>query len=141
MAAFQWKTISIFIILSINSHLTISIYPPSPSPSPSPLSSDAINYLADSPSIPPSSDFDIVLEPSSSDSDSPGPAPSSDSEDQVVASADKNKEGSSGGHKAGTVIGVMFGAFVVSFAGWIYKKRQDNIRRTNYGHINMTTII
>ncbi|CAO2812961.1 unnamed protein product [Amaranthus hypochondriacus] len=140
MAAFQWKTISIFIILSINSHLTISIYPPSPSP----LSSDSINYLADSPSISPSSDFDIVLEPSSSsssDSDSPGPAPSSDSEDQVVASADKNKEGSSGGHKAGTVIGVMFGASVVCFAGWIYKKRQDNIRRTNYGHINMTTII
>lgn len=42
--------------------------------------------------------------------------------------------GMKGGKKAGIVFGVAAAACVVGFGGVVYKKRQQNIRRAQYGY-------
>lgn len=40
----------------------------------------------------------------------------------------------SAGKKAGIALGVIVGVGVVGIAGFVYKKRQDNMRRSQYGY-------
>jgi len=49
--------------------------------------------------------------------------------------------GMSGGQKAGIVLGVLIGACVVGFAGFVYKKRQQNVRRSQYGYAASSGLI
>lgn len=84
--------------------------------------------------------------PSSSNSSSPGaspaPVPSPDGESDVnhesadsVSKDEKDSPGGmSGGQKAGVAFGVIAGACIVIFGGVLYKKRQDNVRRSQYGY-------
>lgn len=49
-------------------------------------------------------------------------------------SGDSPSGGLKGGQKAGIALGVIIGVGVVGLAAFVYKKRQDNIRRTQYGY-------
>ncbi|OAY51628.1 classical arabinogalactan protein 10 [Manihot esculenta] len=116
----------------------------SPSPhmdlSPSPTDSPMV-----SPPAPPPSD---LLGPGASPTPAhspeksgvPAPAPVEPSDinhtGNVEASGDQSKgsSGMSGGKKAGIAIGVILGAGVVVVGGLLYKKRQQNIRRSQYGY-------
>lgn len=42
--------------------------------------------------------------------------------------------GMNGGKKAGIAVGVIAAACLVGLGGLVYKKRQDNIRRSQYGY-------
>ncbi|KAJ6403290.1 hypothetical protein OIU84_015240 [Salix udensis] len=76
-----------------------------------------------------------------SDEDVPAPAPTEASDINVDGGSGgeeeeggEESEGMSGGKKAGIAVGVIMAACLVGFGGLVYKKRQDNIRRTAYGH-------
>ncbi|PPD69396.1 hypothetical protein GOBAR_DD33723 [Gossypium barbadense] len=80
------------------------------------------------------------------------PAPASSPSDPVQASSPspysnighnnvnpdvKNASGGGGmsaGKKAGIVVGVLIAACLVVVGGLVYKKRRDNIRRSQYGY-------
>jgi hypothetical protein len=47
---------------------------------------------------------------------------------------EEESEGMSGGKKAGIAAAVIGAACLVGFGGLVYKKRQDNIRRSAYGY-------
>ncbi|KAE8711495.1 Disulfide isomerase L-2 isoform 1 [Hibiscus syriacus] len=129
----------------------------SPSPSPSPLlGSDLSPHLAPTPDSPPaiSPAFDSSPPaPSPSDLEQGvsalpprSPAPSPDEASDINHSninADVGEEntgggggggGMSGGKKAGIVVAVVVAACLVGVGGLVYKKRQDNIRRSQYGY-------
>ncbi|KAG8387684.1 hypothetical protein BUALT_Bualt02G0046900 [Buddleja alternifolia] len=115
----------------------------SPSPSPSPA-------LALSPPAPPPSDLAPTSSspaPSPGDDDadsqnSPSPAPAEVGDinraDQSnagdVEAKDESSGGMSGGKKAGIAIGVIGAACVAGVGVLVYKKRQQNIQRSQYGH-------
>ncbi|GFP93764.1 hypothetical protein PHJA_001520800, partial [Phtheirospermum japonicum] len=73
---------------------------------------------------------------------SPSPAPSvpgdvSHENEPNAADLGTNEESSSGmngGHKAAVAIGVIAGACVVGAGALVYKKRQQNIWRSQYGN-------
>ncbi|KAJ6408764.1 hypothetical protein OIU84_008458 [Salix udensis] len=98
--------------------------PPAPSPSDSPLVS---------PPAPPPSD----LVPSGS---APASALTEGSElnhsnNVDAGSGDEGEsKGMGGGKKAGIVVGVIVAACMVGLGGMVYKKRQNNIRRSDYGY-------
>ncbi|XP_022970449.1 proline-rich receptor-like protein kinase PERK10 isoform X2 [Cucurbita maxima] len=97
--------------------------PPAPSPRNAPVSS---------PPAPPPSD----LPPSSSPS--PSPSEASDISRNNVSKNDESdeesKNGMSGAQKFGIAIGVIAAVALIGFGGLVYKKRQDNIRRSRYGY-------
>ncbi|XP_022964902.1 proline-rich receptor-like protein kinase PERK10 [Cucurbita moschata] len=97
--------------------------PPAPSPRNAPVSS---------PPAPPPSD----LPPSSSPS--PPPSEASDISRNNVSKNDESdeesKNGMSGAQKFGIAIGVIAAVALIGFGGLVYKKRQDNIRRSRYGY-------
>ncbi|XP_062170908.1 proline-rich receptor-like protein kinase PERK2 [Alnus glutinosa] len=78
--------------------------------------------------------------PSPSTSTHPGPAPSAVSDlghvsaDGGVHEGNGSSEGMSGAKKGGIAIGVILAAGLVVVGGFVYKKRRDNIRRTQYGY-------
>ncbi|CAI0453045.1 unnamed protein product [Linum tenue] len=114
----------------------------SPSPSPSPVS----NSPHISPPAPPPSDLHTPASapapsPTPGDENSPAPAP--------VEAVDGNKSGNamatedgeigdssgmSGGKKAGIAVGLVAAVCVVGFGGMVYRKRQQNLRRAQYGY-------
>ncbi|VYS59408.1 unnamed protein product [Arabidopsis thaliana] len=107
--------------------------PPEPetehSPSPSPANSPSV-----SPPLPNDSQS-----PSSSASPSPSPEASDVNHSDITGiEGEKLPSGSGGGMSGGKKVGVAFGAFaavcVVGVAGFVYKKRQENIRRSRYGY-------
>lgn len=58
-------------------------------------------------------------------------------EDQTNASDLETKDdsgGMSGGKKAGIGIGVVAAACIVGVGALVYKKRQQNVRRSQYGY-------
>ncbi|KAF1001969.1 hypothetical protein AG4045_027095, partial [Apium graveolens] len=87
--------------------------------------------------------------PSPSNSTSPAPSPVSDGgvnhENQSTFDPDDEKtlssSGMSGGQKAGVALGVIAGACVVIVGGVLYKKRQNNIRRSQFGYTSRVEMI
>ncbi|EXB74653.1 hypothetical protein L484_007659 [Morus notabilis] len=79
--------------------------------------------------------------PSPSTEKSPVPSPSPDASDINHSDMDVDGEvpegssgGMSGGKKAGIAVGVLAAACLVGLGGFVYKRRQDNIRRSQYGY-------
>ncbi|XP_059295625.1 uncharacterized protein LOC132048963 [Lycium ferocissimum] len=75
----------------------------------------------------------------SKDSPSPAPAPNSEvASDISHESAEDSKESSSGGmtsgKKAGIAVGVIAAVCFVGLGALVYKKRQQNIQRTQFGY-------
>ncbi|KDP44058.1 hypothetical protein JCGZ_05525 [Jatropha curcas] len=129
-----------------------SLSPPSPSPESGSPSLPPTDSPISSPPAPPPSDLlspgsspapALSLEnstvPSPSPAPAPAPAPAEVSDinhsDNVEAGGEEEKgsSGMSGGKKAGIAVGVIVAAGVVGLGGLVYKKRQDNIRRSRYG--------
>ncbi|PIN17499.1 hypothetical protein CDL12_09845 [Handroanthus impetiginosus] len=120
--------------------------PSSPSPSPtipnSPPAPPPSDLAPNSPSPAPSSGEDDTDYSENKRSPSPSPAPAVvgdiNHEDQSNAgnleTKDDSSGGMSGGQKAGVTVGVIAAACVVGFGALVYKKRQENIRRAQYGH-------
>ncbi|CAH8267500.1 unnamed protein product [Arabidopsis lyrata] len=99
------------------------------SPSPSPVNSPSI-----SPPLPNDSQS-----PSSSASPSPSPEASDLNHSDIKGiEGEKSSSGGGGEMSGGKKVGVAFGAIaavcVVGVAGFVYKKRQENIRRSRYGY-------
>ncbi|KAL4283688.1 hypothetical protein GQ457_16G011350 [Hibiscus cannabinus] len=147
-----FRTVVLFFVVE----LTFAAYSPAPAPS---LGADASPSLAptsvtgspySAPSISPvmaasppapmaPSPSDLALGNSPASSPAPSPYDASD-----IAHGNINAEGSeekggdeggmSGGKKAGVVISVVAAACLVGLGGLVYKKRQDNIRRAQYGY-------
>ncbi|XVE79749.1 hypothetical protein DITRI_Ditri14bG0081600 [Diplodiscus trichospermus] len=115
--------------------------PPQLAPTPyagSPDSSPSISPVA---AASPPAPFPSDLEQGKSPSSSPAPSPTGESDvNHSNINADKseemtgNKGGMSGGRKAGIVVAVVVAACLVGFGGLVYKKRRDNIRRSQYGY-------
>ncbi|XP_065865070.1 vegetative cell wall protein gp1-like [Euphorbia lathyris] len=114
-----------------------AIASPSLPPSDSPISSPPAPPPSDLDSTPPSSPS-----PDNSEVPSPSPSPSELMSDinhsnNVEAGDVEEENGSSGmngGKKAGVAVGVISAAVVVGVGALVYKKRQDNIRRSQYGY-------
>ncbi|XP_008463942.3 pollen-specific leucine-rich repeat extensin-like protein 1 [Cucumis melo] len=117
--------------------------PPLPSPTPfpnAPASSPAESPLHSPPAPPPS---DLPPTPSPAPVLSPAPTPShslaADSDSGNITSggggedSEVSKGGMNGGKKAGIAVGVIAALCFVGIGGFVYKKRQDNIRRSQYG--------
>ncbi|CAL9247601.1 unnamed protein product [Arabidopsis halleri] len=111
--------------------------PPEPetkhSPSPSPVNSPSSSPV-NSPPLPNESQS-----PSSSASPSPSPEASDLNHSDIKGiEGEKSSSGGGGGMSGGKKVGVAFGAIaavcVVGVAGFVYKKRQENIRRSRYGY-------
>ncbi|XWS53265.1 hypothetical protein CRYUN_Cryun11dG0142600 [Craigia yunnanensis] len=149
MAKLGFLAIALFLVLE----LAFAVDSPAPAPS---LGADSPPQLAPTPytgspdSAPSISPVTSVSPPAPSPSDlehgkSPAssPAPSPDDASDINHSnvnADGSEEmiggegGMNGGKKAGIVVGVVVAACLVGFGGLLYKKRQDNIRRSQYGY-------
>ncbi|XP_052185035.1 vegetative cell wall protein gp1-like [Diospyros lotus] len=150
--------IVLLAILSVE--LAVSADPPQTAPSPAPeIGGDSLSPPPEagspaspspsqgfsSPPAPPPSDLapgssGTPLPASSPSKDSPSPAPSAPSDVNVekgdVTAESKGNESSSGmkgGQKAGIVVGLIAGACLVGFGVVVYKKRQQNIRRAQFG--------
>ena len=96
--------------------------PPSPTPAPS-------NHSPPAPS------------PGTNPSPSPAPAPADDAHDGVnhagmggVDEKSSSSGGMSSGKKAGIALGVIIGAGVVVLGALVYKRRRQNIQRSQYGY-------
>ncbi|KAE8692923.1 Disulfide isomerase L-2 isoform 1 [Hibiscus syriacus] len=144
-----FRTLVLFFLVE----LTFAAYSPAPTPSlgedsspllaPTPVngspdSAPSISpVMAASPPAPSASD----MAPGTSPASSPAPSPYDASDidhGNINAKGSEEKAGGgggmSGGKKAGVVIAVVGTACLVGFGGLVYKKRQDNIRRAQYGY-------
>ncbi|KAJ6937622.1 hypothetical protein NC652_012054 [Populus alba x Populus x berolinensis] len=96
-----------------------------------------ITALASPPTPPPS---DLTVPVPAPAENVPDPDPSVASDINVKAGSgnqddeEEESEGMSGGEKAGIAAAVIGAACLVGFGGLVYKKRQDNIRRSAYGY-------
>jgi len=160
MAALAKFSLALLLAFSLVG-FSVSEHSPEASPSPSPeLGADSPPPLApaphvDSPANSPSTSSPPAppptdLSPGSSQtpSQSPSapkstplaPAPSALSDiGRVSADGDGHEvegssEGMSGAKKGGIAIGVILAAGLVLVGGFVYKKRRDNIRRSQYGY-------
>ncbi|KAE8732987.1 Disulfide isomerase L-2 isoform 1 [Hibiscus syriacus] len=148
MAKLCSLNIAFFLLLQ----LAFADYSPSLPPSlganlpphlaPTPDSPPAISpALGSSPPAPSPSDLEQGGSPPSPSSPAPSPEEASDINHSNV-NADVGEEntggggggGMSGGKKAGIVVAVVVAACLVVVGGLVYKKRQDNIRRSQYGY-------
>ncbi|XP_051134441.1 uncharacterized protein LOC127253740 [Andrographis paniculata] len=103
--------------------------PPAPAPAPAP-SDPSLNSSSPAPS-PEGGEEE--------DSRSPAPAPvvAGDVRHESGAAdltADESSGGMNGGKKAGVAIGVIAAAGVLMLGAMVYRKRQRNIRRSQYGY-------
>lgn len=115
----------------------------SPSPAESPIHYSSPPEPEHSPSHSPS-DSPSTSPPMPNDhSTTPSPSPSPEPSDvinhsDITGVEEKKSSGGGGGMSGGTKAGVAFGTIaavcVVGLAGFVYKKRQDNIRRSRYGY-------
>ncbi|KAK4351478.1 hypothetical protein RND71_030791 [Anisodus tanguticus] len=101
--------------------------PPPESPTPTPLSNLTF------PPAPPQSNLspDSSLTPSPVNTATSSPAPASNYE---FASDISHELSKSGGKKAGIAVGVIAAICFVGLGALVYKKRQQNIQRTQFGH-------
>ncbi|KAI4334406.1 hypothetical protein L6164_019104 [Bauhinia variegata] len=148
------------LVISFSADITVSVDSPQISPSPSSLLShsgaespstgapaprvDAPQHAPASSPLPSSPPSPPPENPSPGSSPAPGssqsPAPKDSSEvnhtgiNDTTSKEDDSSGGMSGGKKAGIAIGVIVAAGVVGLAALVYKKRQQNIRRSQYGY-------
>ncbi|XP_049410073.1 uncharacterized protein LOC125873218 [Solanum stenotomum] len=129
--------------------------PPASSPSPAPESGADVASPPVSPAPSPSSNLTSPPAPSPSDlspnsspapspgdstsKDSPSPAPNSEAASDIShESAESSKESSGGGmtsgKKAGIAVGVIAAICFVGVGAIVYKKRQQNIQRSQFGY-------
>lgn len=104
-----------------------------PSPSGAPTKSPA----AASPPAPPTSSSPSPQPGSTADVPAPEPSDASDvnhSDMTAGATTASSDGGMSAGKKAGIGLGVIVGVGLVALGGFVYKRRQDNIRRSQYGY-------
>ncbi|CAA2970768.1 classical arabinogalactan protein 1-like [Olea europaea var. sylvestris] len=145
-------TLIFTVIFAVQS--VVAVDPPeySPSPqrlgddfSPSPATPSISPSVADSsPPAPPPSDSSTAPSPVADENfqyPSPVPAPEISSDVNHANQADfgnvESNESSGGmksGHKAGIALGVILFACVIGIGTIVYKKRQQNIRRSQYGY-------
>lgn len=117
--------------------------PPLPSPTPFPHApaSSLVESPLHSPPAPPPSDLTPTPSPAPVPSlpPTPSPSPTADSDFSNSTStgggedSEASKGGMNGGKKAGIAVGVIAAVCFVGIGGFVYKKRQDNIRRSQYG--------
>lgn len=146
--------LSLHYVVSLDSPAPSPEHPAdSPAPSPGPVSVSAhhapeISSIS-SPPAPPPSDLSSAPSPSPpAPSPAPAPAPAEVSDlnhsninADGVGSSGGDEGGMSGGKKAGIALGVILAAGVVVVGGLVYKKRQDNIRRAQYGYAARTELL
>lgn len=94
--------------------------PPAPTPANPGRGSSAVNSPSNSPAPEPSDIGDLSHESSNING----------GEEESIGSS----KGLNGGQKVGIVIGVILGACIVCFGALVYKRRRDNIRRSQYGY-------
>ncbi|KAL4298415.1 hypothetical protein GQ457_12G029560 [Hibiscus cannabinus] len=121
--------------------LSFAAYSPAPAPS---FRADSSPQLAptpvtDSPDSAPSISpepfpSDLALGNSIASSPAPSPYDASDINAGGMEEEAGGEGGMKGGKRAGVVIAVVAAACLVSIGGLVYKKRQDNIRRAQYGY-------
>ena len=105
--------------------------PPVDSPSPAPASSP----LGSSPPAPtPHADSPPSASPASSPSPSPSPAADEVNHARVKDDDGKSSGGMSAGKKAGIAVGVIAVAGVGVLGCMVYRKRRQNIQRSEYGY-------
>ncbi|PIN26719.1 hypothetical protein CDL12_00529 [Handroanthus impetiginosus] len=92
--------------------------PNSPSPAPSPQGNDTADKKSPAPAPAVVGDISHENHPNAAD----------------LETKEKSSGGMNGGQKAGVAIGVIAGAFIVGAGALIYKKRQQNIQRSQYGY-------
>ncbi|KGN46836.1 proline-rich receptor-like protein kinase PERK9 [Cucumis sativus] len=148
----------LFIFVSLFNNVSFSLeqpqqLPPSPSPvnspplpSPTPLphapASSPVESPLHSPPAPPPSDLPHTPSPAPllPPVSSPSISPAADSDSSNITSggggedSEVSKGGMNGGKKAGIAVGVIAALCFVGIGGFVYKKRQDNIRRSQYGN-------
>ncbi|KAH6811045.1 hydroxyproline-rich glycoprotein family protein [Perilla frutescens var. frutescens] len=138
------------VLLLLFSNAAFSAHSPESSPSPSPHLPPEANsspppsptFLHSPPAPPPSAPTPDSASPApskhkKSQSSAPNVAADDGEADQSHVGDLESKEdssGMSGGKKAGIAIGVIGGGCVVGAAAVLYKKRQQNIRRAQYGY-------
>lgn len=151
MARILHNLFTIVLLSLLSVRLSLSSDPPLTAPSPAPehggdsLSAPSPSPEFNSPPAPPPDDL-VEFRANSPSTGSPSPSPSAESPSPAYKgemSADAEEEegekgegsgGMKGGKKAGIVFGVAAAACVVGFGGVVYKKRQQNIRRAQYGY-------
>lgn len=72
---------------------------------------------------------------------SPSPPPPPPSPPPPPPNKEGSSRGLSGGQKAGIVFGVLIGAGLIGFGGFVYKKRKGNMRRRRFGAAARTTFL
>ncbi|KAI3461437.1 hypothetical protein Pfo_018100 [Paulownia fortunei] len=92
--------------------------PNSPSPTPSPQADDAAHKKSPSPAPAVPGDISHENQPNAGD----------------LETKQESSGGMNGGQKAGVAIGVIAGACIVGVGALVYKKRQQNIRRSQHGY-------
>ncbi|PHT45248.1 hypothetical protein CQW23_14406 [Capsicum baccatum] len=120
-----------------------------PSQSVTPAPSPSSNLT--SPPAPPPSDFPPApssVNATSKESPSPAPTPAPNSEvasDISHASTEESKESSGGGmtsgKKAGIAVGVIAAVCFVGLGALVYKKRQQNIQRSQFGTLKRSLVV
>lgn len=155
MAANARSSFLSLLLLSLSLHITVSAdSPPSPSPSLSPQS--PAYSPSPSPSVPPPSPAPAssplgssppapspMNPPSYGPSPAPSPADSTSINHRGVNGRTEHPSGGgmSGSKKAGIALGVIIAASVIMLAGMVYKKRQQNIRRSQYSYATRGDIL
>ncbi|KAK4255080.1 hypothetical protein QN277_008125 [Acacia crassicarpa] len=106
----------------------------SPSPSPSPASEPAHAPSSPSPAPEPAYAPSTYLSPSPSPSPAPEPGHgvSYTGVGDEEGTRDRSSGGMNAGQKAGVALGVIAATGVVVFALFVFRKRQQNIRRAHY---------
>ncbi|CAJ2654412.1 hypothetical protein L195_g035588 [Trifolium pratense] len=117
-----------------------SVKSSSPSPTPAPNSSPISSPPAPTPTPANSPHSDSPPAPSPENSPSPSPSPDEADDTGVshtgIGDVDKKSSGggTSAGKKAGIALGVIAAVGVVAVGAMVYKKRRQNIQRSEYGY-------
>lgn len=144
----RFLSLPLFFSLLFIAHPVLSTTSPAPSPSLPPAEPPATPAPSfSSPPAPPPSDLapkshSPAPTPQADDNETPSPAPAVPGDVNHVnqpnagniTSEEKSSSGMSRGQKAGVAIGVVAGACVVGVGALVYKKRQQNIQRSQYGY-------
>ncbi|KAJ8651133.1 hypothetical protein MRB53_004156 [Persea americana] len=113
------------------------VAPPSPTrastPVPTPHAPPSMPTPAGPPRAPTPHTPPSMPTPSAGPPRAPTSEPNHDGKSGDSTSGGGSSGGLKSGQKAGIAIGVILGAGIIGFAGFVYKKRKANIRRARFG--------